>query len=175
MNTEQRNNLAVLRDFLLTKNVRFDMCCYRTKIGYNPDGKIELSMPELEGDPQNCGTAGCALGWAPFVIPLLPSEYSLNNFDQLYSVEYVDYSERVFGVHGGTTAWDWMFSGFWQHLDNTRQGAAFRIQQILDGMGQKHIEMFLADDYNEYYPNDDEVRKYFAERDAWLLTKGITL
>lgn len=113
---KQINNLLKLADFL-----EFDI--------QNKQFNIEF-MRSHEGDEVSfkskteCGTAGCALGWSPFIIDFLPSEKSL------YSCEWRLYTERVFGVISGLDDWEYLFSEAW-HLhgkERTRLATAKRIR-----------------------------------------------
>lgn len=106
-------NLKILSTFLLTvEPAGFDMLTY-ARLG--DEGDIPLLAHE-------CKTAGCAVGWAPAAgIPPLPSEN-----------DWADYSERVFGLKCGSIAWQWCFGSSWAYIDNTPQGAAKRINHLIE-------------------------------------------
>ena len=71
--------------------------------------------------PQDCGTSGCALGWAPFVEGLAPLE---EEFDYDHDLAFQDYGRRVFpdlyevdpwgpypGILDTTADWNDVFHG----------------------------------------------------------------
>lgn len=106
-----RENLQKLATFLAygtaPEGVQFDMSSYSP---FNDRYERQLS----------CGTAGCAVGWAPFAgIEKLPHE------------SFADYCDRQL-VEKLADGWNWCFSGYWAHYDNTPLGAAKRIQYFLD-------------------------------------------
>lgn len=69
-----------------------------------------------------CGTAACAVGHGPNA-GILP----------LGNEGWLDYSERAFGLSGGSREWLWCFSEEWESVDNTPSGAAKRIRALVDG------------------------------------------
>lgn len=75
----------------------------------------------------DCGTAGCAVGWGPFIEGLegLPEEQRKEFF------EYGLYTERLFGLGECTDEFDWCFAASWDHVDNTARGAALRIREFI--------------------------------------------
>lgn len=80
----------------------------------------------VTGDSEKivCGSVGCAIGHTAFVIPKYKNE------------TWLDYSLRVTGLtdndYEGNSAWDWCFSEEWRYVDNTPQGAADRIDWLLE-------------------------------------------
>lgn len=93
----------------------------------------------------DCGTVGCALGWAPFVDGLEPieSEYGLRDLD------WRTYSERITGFSTESDEWYWCFSDEWQYVDNTPKGAAKRIRYLVNYGLPKNWEkqMFKREPY----------------------------
>ncbi len=90
MNTA--NNLIKLANYI-EMNVpqeKLDMSSFRAKFFINK---------------HDCGTSGCALGWAPFVEGLEPVE---SDFDGPYvGLDFWQYSERVFPALGSHMSADW--------------------------------------------------------------------
>ena len=57
------------------------------------------------------------------------------------------YSERIFGIEFGTDKWDWCFSGLWHKTDNTPEGAADRIEWVLEnGLPDNWLEQMCGKD-----------------------------
>lgn len=110
--------LQILASFLaygVVEGVRFNMA------GYSDWGSDDFSRVPRD----SCGTSGCAVGWGTFLF----TKHAWESF--------IEYSERVFmdmGTH--THRWHWCFSGAWARHDNTRLGAAKRIQYLLDNNGE---------------------------------------
>lgn len=135
-----RQNLERLRDLLLQpeERVGFHMVRYVTlrdnDLPYNSEYAAQMSMTGeiyLDQNCAPCGTAACALGHsACFLEPLGPGE------------KFEPYASRMYGAgvyadDGGDSPgllWDWLFSPTWAIYDNSRQGAARRIQWVLDGL-----------------------------------------
>lgn len=69
----------------------------------------------------DCGTAGCALGWAPTLV-------KRGRKDE----DWADYCERVFGVDVVTDLWDFMFGGSWSGEQNTPTATAGRIMYVVN-------------------------------------------
>ena len=122
-------NLLKLADFIwhnVTQEV-FDMWYYRP-------GGIKL---DANGKPigSECGTVGCALGWAPFVPGLeilLEKEVLLGSTTD--HVLFSKYSYRVFGLDGGSNEWNFLFASDWRELDNTPIGFVRRVYALIDGL-----------------------------------------
>lgn len=114
LSPEHRDRLAALADLLETvPDDRFDMSWFHSRLGNgSPEGVAELR--------DECGTAGCALGWATTLFPSLGGE------------GWWDYVNRVFGLPVSEEAWSWMFSDWWRDWDNTPRGAAARIRHLLE-------------------------------------------
>lgn len=155
-------NLAILRDFLLSNNLQFEMCDYRA----DENGlSLPFTKDQLEKGVKGCGTAGCALGWAPFVIPV-PTNILPKGDGYLNWVSMKAYCEEVFKIQHGGSLWTFLFSGDWSYSDNSRLGAAFRINDVIT----THT---WFDTYIESEDGVDELGlmpEYIKARDEWLAT-----
>lgn len=150
-------NLLALSDFLMKNEVPFLMGAWRAE-EYGDMGWLDapLTLDEIDQGLASCGTAGCALGWAPFVIP--PTE---NCIIQPGEIHFPTYEKEAFDLTPMQSAS--VFESRWERVDDTREGAAFRLWALAthgttydpDGMvfsSQKH-----------------ELREaYYADRDKWL-------
>jgi hypothetical protein len=69
----------------------------------------------------DCGAIGCALGWCPLMgIPELePIESDCIAYDG--SLDFLDYSERVFGLYADSDEWDFLFDGDWMDMSFKKQ------------------------------------------------------
>lgn len=118
-NAEQLANLATLRDFLpIVDQDNFHMGWFAA------DGNGCIELHELKEVKHTCGTAGCAIGWAPAA-----------GIKPLKGEGWVEYSERVFGYACNSTTWEYMFSSDWSDVDNSTTGAAERIGFVLKNGG----------------------------------------
>jgi hypothetical protein len=118
--------------------VEFDMGSY-SQYG---DGAYELMT--------DCGTVGCAAGWGPFAgIEKDPRE------------SFREYCERAFGLRFPYATWIWCFNYDWRNVDNTREGAAKRIQYLLihgdESYGLKEIRNLYGWDGRKS-TSDNELR-----------------
>jgi hypothetical protein len=95
-----------------------------------PDDKFEMRAFAINRDGESlwdiedyhCGTAGCAVGWAPKAgFPILDTDS-----------DWTAYSTRIFGLAWDDYRWDWCFAGQWSGHDNTPKGAAARIRHIVN-------------------------------------------
>ena len=68
-----------------------------------------------------CGTAGCAVGFAPFA-----------GIKKRTDEDFAQYSYRALININDSPSWNWCFSAGWADPDNTPLGAAKRIQYLLD-------------------------------------------
>ena len=126
-------NLRLLRDYIDTQvtDEQFDMKYFRT------NDKKNKGLEYYSKD--NCGTVGCALGWAPLVKGLEPVD---SDFDYIIDVEqssldFHEYSYRVFPELMASQAyncysWQFVFSTEWNDVDNTRQGFIKRVNYLLE-------------------------------------------
>ena len=153
MNVE---HLTKLRDFLLANELNFNMGTWRS------GADVTLTKERLlKGLEHNCGTAGCAIGWAPFVIPPLDKHYH-NGVELIFT----GYSDYVCGKSTDSKLFNWCFGGTWDAIDNSRQGAAYRIHVALNGQ----IPEDFATAYRMCTPERDD---YIHLRDQWFSDNGI--
>ena len=120
----QLRALSDLADFLVgVPQEKFNMAEYRM------DAEGDTIYWRNEND---CGTSGCALGWAPHVPGLEPVESDFDADTRWGDcLRFKRYCKRVFGlVEDGHSCnhWEWCFSGRWAAYDNTPIGAARRIR-----------------------------------------------
>jgi hypothetical protein len=109
-------NLAKLSEYLLAprlkRNTKFDMSDYVGSLG----DRIEIGYEEME----NCGSVGCAVGHGPYAgIPKAKAEC------------WDSYSSRCFSGEDNDV-FQFLFGSDWAEADNTRKGAAKRIQYFLE-------------------------------------------
>lgn len=132
---ELRDGLQELVDDGTVADHNFNMNHYRS----DSDGGYEDFISK-----KDCGTAGCVLGWMPFIKGL---EVNKEKDIFLYGgsdTNFVAYAERVLGMSYGNridhqyeneemvNKWDFLFSGEWSDHDNTVDGAIARIDTFLD-------------------------------------------
>lgn len=117
---ETRHNLRKLARFLeqLPDNYEhFDMRQY-----YTVNGRLQLRVCNVDEaiDKHPCGTTACAIGHAFDAGIEFPHkmQYWMDIADYL-----TDYQDAIF---------KWLFHGGWAFTDNTAQGVAKRIHQLLD-------------------------------------------
>lgn len=140
-------NLTKLADYLegLPKGYsKFSMWRYCAipfpEVAFYPPGPGYLDI----GAGDRCTTA-CAIGHGPAAgINLDTSQYAPN---------WATYSQLVFGLECGFPEWEWCFSWGWGLVDNTPQGAAFRIKALLDGFSipEGFSIMKVPRDYKEQF------------------------
>lgn len=74
-----------------------------------------------------CGTAACAVGWAPVAgIDRRKNEFGYTESWQTFA------ARQLLGQSFHTIAGRWLFSCDWATLDNTPEGAAYRIRLALE-------------------------------------------
>lgn len=127
-----RENLQKLATFLaygeLPKDVKFSMGTYT---GYQHSDEWQQTT---------CGTAGCAVGFAPFA-----------GFQKSADEGWSEYSGRLFTRD--YREWAWCFDEDWKTVDDTPLGAAKRIQYLLDNED-------VPSRFDEYYIQDDDANVY---------------
>lgn len=119
-----KENLTLLaHNLMCIPQELFDMHAFRR----NMEGEATTFK-----SPTDCGTIGCALGWAPLVEGLGPTTDELRFDDGLC---WSAYARRVFGLNPWghpdgedfrPMDWSWCFAD-WADADNTPMGAAIRI------------------------------------------------
>ena len=126
-----KGNLLKLAEHLKTKVTKrqFDMEMYRKKRKFFFK-KVDTAY---KVDRSDCGSIGCALGWAPFVEGLESQTEDLhyNREYGCWCVHFDKYCERVFGLYIFHPEWEWCFSPRWKDVDNTPKGAARRIEYLV--------------------------------------------
>lgn len=110
LSPEQIRNLLILSDYLKSGDLKATFDIGRFSIYEWPLNKIATE----------CGTVGCAVGQGPYAeIPKNKGE------------GWLDYANRCF-TNNIDRIWNFLFSGDWQHVDNTPEGAAARIDYFLE-------------------------------------------
>jgi len=113
-----KENLLILADGLEDiELIHFDMVEYR-------DGEIEMHLPN-----NDCGSIGCALGWAPKIKGLEAIDIDVDS-DKDFS--FSKYCDRVLELPNESEEWDWCFSADWTDIDNTPYGASLRIRELAE-------------------------------------------
>lgn len=110
-------NLQTLASFLAyaeVDGVEFDMEKF-SEGAYGPGAAFAHEY--------QCDSAGCAMGHATFIWP------------KQFKETYLQFGKRIFGMHRNIVRWSWCFDASWSDIDNTRLGAARRIQYLLDNDG----------------------------------------
>ena len=165
-------NLTILMNFLLSNDLPFDMVDYRTETDQTPDlpyGSFKLTKDAIDAGPSQCNTAGCGLGWAPFVVPPKPEHFTGDGSqNDPICVLYESYAEDEFGVSRWSEAFNFLFGSDWTELDNTRQGVAFRIHDYITDQ----TFFNLSKDENLYDFYADYKQKYEEAKADWLTTVG---
>lgn len=137
MNAQQEINLRLLANWLLDnaehleKEGAFSMDMYR-------QDRVNTRRHDVRfKSTTDCGSVGCALGWAP-----LTAHKALAHIDEDFigetGLDFELYCDRVFGLGYTDYAWNFMFSEGWVYYDNTAKGAGIRILFFLE-MGINHI------------------------------------
>lgn len=139
------DNLAKLRDFLITHPVPFKMSVYR-------DGSISPEI--IQKGVNECGTPACALGWLPFAIELDEEDWEDGSLD------YAKLAIRHLGVDSDNR-WNWMFGHSWYAIDDTRLGAAYRIDFLLN----KDVPDTF---HTAFQMQRNDVEDYLKGRDEWI-------
>lgn len=117
---EQRNNLLKLADHLLNKPLKaeFDMGLF-----------CPIALADSNKSVNICGTVGCALGHTTYIIE---EKSGHETWDA--------YSERLFGLSKADEEWSWCFGSLWTSVDNSPQGAAYRIRYMLGTGGIPQLQ-----------------------------------
>ena len=111
----------------------------------------------------NCGTVGCALGWAPVTgikaLVALEEDYSNPR-----ALSFRRYCDRVFELKTFSRYWDWCFAEEWGEEDNTPKGSAIRIMYLLNheeevtdwGRGLRYFGKGNVRDYMSWWEKEGE-------------------
>jgi hypothetical protein len=112
-----RENLQRMADYIRTISAEnFDMYVYR-----EGDHLVQYSSSE-------CKTVGCVIGHCT----ILDVENLPRNGDGSGSILFATWSETFTGLEACSKEWDWCFSYKWSTVDNSPEGAARRIEHMLD-------------------------------------------
>jgi hypothetical protein len=142
INGIDRENLQRLATFLMhgngvSKGVEFNMRWY---------------MKEERQEEIVCKTSGCAVGFAPFAgIEKTPFE------------SWNDYCKRTLIESTYDDPWHWCFSADWGMIDNTREGAAKRIQYFLDNGVPSEFDSYDAEINSQYDRSADDYGSEYVE------------
>lgn len=148
---ETRNNLKILRDYLKynVAQTNFNMSWYR---------KTNEDLPTEFWSKNKCGTAGCALGWAPFAEGLEPIEAHFifaesSESEERSYLNWTAYAEYHFPAIGMDVSpkgkvnefFNWLFSASWFKTDNSIEGAVARIDYLLEnGLPDDYLEQMYG-------------------------------
>lgn len=136
-------NLQRLATFLAygdVKGVGFDMTTFAS---------VPVDSP-AEREMSHCGSAGCAVGWATFIWPKpLGVQFSAWSFDMFIASYHR-------GLQG---SWSWCFAGEWHFVDNTRLGAAKRIQFLLNNKYKLPLDWDCDEEHVALYANTEVKRE----------------
>ena len=141
MEQKHRDNLLTLAQFLENNRVicqNFDMSNF----------------------VEPCGSAACAMGWAPVAL----GHYSRP--PGLPPTEFCLLSTDYFDLDDSSPEWDWLFSGEWAAVDNTPEGAAWRIRYLLTHGVTHDLEDCV--DYLTHADPEETVKHYNAMRETVL-------
>lgn len=136
LNARHLYNLAMLADFLQKEvtDKQFNIKNFRMK-----NSKILTPFKSLN----DCGSIGCALGWAPFVIKPAESTYEVfyDYFDHTVTTKlsFESYSEEAFGCTvNDNSLGDFMFGGVWgvDKVQRTRLATVKRIREVVEAEGE---------------------------------------
>jgi len=145
MKKENKENLVKLAKFVLSEvsDEQFDMSFCRGDKGLK---KIFKSITD-------CGTVGCALGWAPFVkgLEAVEGDFIESETHDSKRLSFYYYKERVFGnSYFINISWGFIFGCGWSEIDNTREGFVKRVVYFLKG--GKNFEL-TTNNYKHINPN----------------------
>lgn len=165
-----KENLTILMNFLLDNDLPFEMMDYRSETDLTPDLPYEafkLTKDDVDAGVSQCNTAGCAIGWAPFVVPPKPEHFTgEGTLSDPITVNYNRYVESEFGISRYIMAFAFLFGSEWADVDNTRQGAAFRIHDYITD--QKIFKLFKGENLRHFYLDYKHI--YEPAKADWLAT-----
>jgi len=138
-------NLQIVADRLIEVNKDLNL-----KFGMETFGdtyKTVLPKP-------SCGSFGCVVGHLPLfeefkdIILNLPTVIGggLSDDEYLYGIFYRDVCEKVLGISEDSYLWTYLFDCNWAEIDNTLEGAVFRIQHAITVLEKNPI---VDEDYWE--------------------------
>lgn len=176
-----KKNMFILSNYLMSNVDRlskhFDMKRFLKHDGkafYNHNGPTQEELNVAMTEPHVCNTSACAVGFAPAVIPVISSD-----FNSLGHLNYLGYSQRVF-MESHLAEWNFCFSGCWDDVDNTIQGAAFRLWLVASNADENGyvdkdtgdllealLEISGSSTEERYY---EIINDYETRRDNWVST-----
>lgn len=176
-----KNNMFILSNYLMSNVDRlsehFDMKRFLKHDGkafYNNSGPTQEQLNQAMTEPHVCNTSACAVGFAPSVIPVAAID-----FNSLGQLNYLLYSQRVF-MESHLPEWNYCFSGCWDDVDNTIQGAAFRLWLVASNADENgYVDKATGDlleallEIPDSCPDVDYyeiVNDYETRRDNWVST-----
>jgi hypothetical protein len=153
-----KRNLKIMQQALLT-----DPTINLSMERWAAPAELEVGYdPEREG--HMCGSLGCVVGHAPSYIPLVEEDIICDFVRMVPCINYSGYSRRVFGVFEDD--WAWLFSSSWGEVDDTVEGAAQRIEMLLDiGCAPEWFEEVELDD--SHYDEGSFATLYGSEMDEY--------
>lgn len=157
---QQANNLRKLADLLKSTVLKINMSTY--VCGDDIHERFAHYEKDYRDDEIVCNTVACAIGWAPMVVPV-PEDCKWGDG----AIHYGLYADAVFGCERnpetvGFEIFQNLFGFQWTEIDNTRLGAAFRIETFLEtGEMPDYISI-------EAMKKDEEwINVYFAHKAEW--------
>lgn len=151
-----RENMLLLAEYLETsvKVRHFNMAVFRNSQFFSVN---------------ECGTSGCALGWAPLVPGLEAIDSDFYCYDGTGvkvrgSLSWDEYGARIFELDDDddmdSSIWAFLFSEDWQTRDNSPVGAGQRLRWMANPDNDiKTLEGFDAD-FPDYKPHSDDIETY---------------
>ena len=121
-----KENLTILANFL-ENNISDDMFeMWYWRSGKDTDCGVYCKLAEprqvLQGH-EDCGSLGCAIGWAPTCDDLPVADYKF----------WDTYIHNVFDLDSFSDEYSFMFNANWSKWDNTVKGCVERIRKVVNG------------------------------------------
>jgi len=119
----------LMRDGVITQ-ATFDMYAFR---GHS--GGVEAPFKSKD----DCGTIGCALGWAPFIIEPKAEHYTRSWWLKTETLDFDDYYTDTFTTSSDfegaafDNIFEFLFSSEWVVADNTPEGFLGRLDAVISG------------------------------------------
>jgi hypothetical protein len=182
-----KENLAKLRDFLKDNlalvNKHFAMGAYYSAKNALGGFITADDLACVQNANMQCGSSACAVGWAPHVIEVVESDFKVGG-----DFHYNTFAERALAKPLGDE-WNWMFSGAWEFVDDTAEGAVYRISTMLErgipyGDYPRELLTYSRGELRVPYPYsfnnwtgefDTFMEIYLGKRDEWLAANGIKI
>ena len=135
------------------KNLRKAIAYLRSgklKADFDMDFFTEAKFLSVENKRTTCGSVGCVIGHMPYA-----------GIEKFKDENWLDYSERIFGISMFSKEWCWCFSSSWHPIDNMPQGAADRIEWMLEhGVPDNYSEQMFGES-PICYKRDNNLVEYF--------------